>query len=364
MDRNHDDLAGRFLELASAWTPAGRRDWTRAMLAELDQITGTGARWRFAIGAAQVALIPPASGRLAAVVLAALATAAAAIIHVMLPGSGPLAAIAIPGLPALGGWFALARPHPSRQVSVIGGAVQVIAVAGVMACVVLLLRQSVLYPGQSGNSGAWIGQVMTVIFAAGPATYLLLILRRPGPLGSGRHSGLLGLIAASITGVVFLISQPPGGMSDNRAFHYAVWGAMVGAPIAAGLLAAIAARGRRADQWADQRARQWAGVAEMVWGWLLTGPAMFIVLLLTTSRGAIVAEARLPATIEEAHQQGATSITAWVAQDDLGGAMVIFTFLCFLAVMAFAVAYTMYRWGTPGEGSQASRSATNGPADT
>jgi hypothetical protein len=353
-----DDLARRFLVLAAAWTPADRRDWSRAMLAELDQVTGTGARWRFAFGAARVALIPPASRRRAALALAALAAAAAVSIHVALPQTGLVAAIAIPGLAAAGTWAALARPHPSQRASAIGRAVQVVAVAGIVACTVLLLRETLLYPGQGGTARAWVGQVMTVIFAAEPAAYLLLILRRPYPLGSDRHSGLLGLTAAAITGVVFLISQPPGGQSDNPVLNVAVQGTAVGAPIAVGLLACIAVRIRRG------RVGQWAGVAEMVWGWLLTGPAMFIVLLLTTTRSAITAEAGLPGFIQEAHQQGATSTTTWVVRDDLGGAIVFFTVLTILAMAAFAVAHAMYRLAnTPAQNQSGQNQSGQGGDD-
>jgi hypothetical protein len=340
MDR-HDDLPRRFLELASAWTPARRRDWSRAMLAELDQITGTATRWRFALGAARVALIPPASGRPAALVLAVLGGVAAVIIHVKLPTDGLLTAIVIPGLPAAGAWLAVARPHPSRRVSAIGGAVQVIAVAAIVACPVLALRESVLYPGNGGSSMPYAGDAITVIFAAELAAYLLLILRRPAPLGSGRHSGLLGLTAATITGVVFLLSQPSGGQSDNPVVAMAVQATAIGAPIAAGLLAAgIELRRPRAA------IRPWVGICEMLWGALLTGPAAFIVCLLTTSNTSVVAEARQPATILEAHQQGATSVTAWVAADDLGGAMcTTFKGLTFISMLIFICAYTMHRWG-------------------
>jgi hypothetical protein len=330
----------RFLEIASALTPGRRRDWSRAMLAELDQVTGTAARWRFAFGAARVMLIPPASGRIAAVVLAVLAGAAAVVIHAKQPADGIVAAIVIPGLPATGAWIAMARPHPSRRVSLIGGAVQVIAVAAVVVCPVLVLRVSALYPGNGGNSLPIVGDIITVIFAAELAAYLLLILRRPAPLGLGRHSGLLGLTAATITGVVFLLTQLPGGPVAPFPLVQVI---AIGAPIAAGLLAAgIELRRPRAAM------RPWVGISEMLWGGLLTGPAVFIVCLLTMSRAGVDAEARQPATILEAHQQGATSVTAWVAADNLGGAVcTVFTGLTFISMLIFVCAYTMHRWGTP-----------------
>jgi hypothetical protein len=53
------DLAYRILAAATARMTPGRRDWGAAMLAELSQIHLRTARWRFALGAARVALFPP-----------------------------------------------------------------------------------------------------------------------------------------------------------------------------------------------------------------------------------------------------------------------------------------------------------------
>lgn len=52
------DLAYRILAAATARMASGRRDWGTAMLAELDQIHRRAERWRFALGAARVALFP------------------------------------------------------------------------------------------------------------------------------------------------------------------------------------------------------------------------------------------------------------------------------------------------------------------
>jgi hypothetical protein len=71
---------------------------------------------------------------------------------------------------------------------------------------------------------------------------------------------------------------------------------------------------------------------------LLSGPAAFSAGLLTTSRSAIAAEAIQPYTINEAHQQGATSVLAWITQDDLGGAVVLFTILSITSALIFAIA--------------------------
>lgn len=54
------DFAGRLLAAAVQQMPPFRSDWGRAMLAELDQLDGTAARWRFAVGCIRSALFPPA----------------------------------------------------------------------------------------------------------------------------------------------------------------------------------------------------------------------------------------------------------------------------------------------------------------
>jgi hypothetical protein len=57
-----DDRAARFLARAVRWMPANRREWGAAMRAELQQIHGAADRWRFALGCAWVALLPPGRG--------------------------------------------------------------------------------------------------------------------------------------------------------------------------------------------------------------------------------------------------------------------------------------------------------------
>lgn len=65
------DAAERMLAAAVHNMPADRTEWGRAMLAELEQIEGSWARFWFALGCARVAAFPPGSGRcgLLAVVL-------------------------------------------------------------------------------------------------------------------------------------------------------------------------------------------------------------------------------------------------------------------------------------------------------
>lgn len=336
MQTADDDLARRFLALAAAWTLAGRSNWSQAMLAELDQVAGYRARWRFTLDAVGVLLIPPRS-RPAANVLAAGAVAAVLAIRLLAPQAGLVTAVVVPGLPALSAWVAAAWPYPPSRPSTIGRAVQVIAVAVITACPVLALRQIALYPGQAGGERV-AGTILTVLFAAELACYLLLVLRRPGLMGGGAHGGLLGLAAALAVGAVFLFNQPSGGTSDNPTVNAAIILTAIGAPPAAGLVAAVTDLVRRRQ--IGQCLHHAAG--EVIWAVLLTGPATFIVILLTTGRGAIAAEALLPVIRGEAQQDGATSVLAWVAADDLGGAIVVLTGLSFLGMLAFLVIHALF----------------------
>jgi hypothetical protein len=314
------------------------------MLAELDQVTGRAARWRFALGAARIALIPPRSSRLAGLVLAAGASAAALVIHVLLPEAGPVAAIALPGLPALSASIVLSRPEPPGRVSGAGRAAQVTAVAAIAACAVLAMREIALYPGPPGGGAVrYAGPVMTVMFAAELACYLLLVLRRPGLLGAGRHTGLAGLAAALATGWVAVLNQPPGGQSDSPVLPPVLLSVTAGVPLTAAALAALP--GLMHHRGVSQSLRRGAG--ELIWGALFTGPAIFIAIVLTTSHAAIAAEATQPGFAAEAYQQGAASVPAWIAHDDLGGAMVLFTALSLGALPIFAAAQAIFPVARP-----------------
>jgi hypothetical protein len=74
------DAPARIVTVAAGLLPAHRRDWGRAMAAELARIHGRGRRWRFTVGAVRVALFPPPRrrNRVLAVTVAGMAAAAAA----------------------------------------------------------------------------------------------------------------------------------------------------------------------------------------------------------------------------------------------------------------------------------------------
>jgi hypothetical protein len=311
------DLARRFLAAAEALMPASRREWGRAMLAELDQVAGRAARWRFAAGAARAALTVPRGRRLpwlAAIVLAGAGCAAGAAIRMLAPGAGVAAAVLVPGLPAICAWIVLAARRPARQDGLAGRVVQVAAVAAIAACPVVALQAITRYPqGSAGPlTGGWL--VLMMVFSADLTCYLCLVLRPAAPLAAGRRSGLLGLAAALVMVGCFLLHQFLGVPAA------ATWAAAPAAVLAAVVLAARY----------DGSPLSVMGAA--LWAVLLGGLAWFIVTMMTASR-AISLDARDPATIAEAHSQGAASVLAWAAADDLGASIMILTFVFTLLII-------------------------------
>jgi hypothetical protein len=110
------------------------------------------------------------------------------------------------------------------------------------------------------------------------------------------------------------------------------------APFAAGTLAGLigAARGDGFERCLH------LGAAEAVWAVLLSGPAAFIVYALTTSRAAVNAQAAAPSLISLAHRQGATSVTSWVASNNLGQAILLIT----VVSVATTAVFLMARFGS------------------
>jgi hypothetical protein len=70
------DGPGWLLAAAVATLPAGRGEWGQAMAAELAQVPDRPARWRFALGCARAAVLPPEASRGAVAVVGVVAVGA------------------------------------------------------------------------------------------------------------------------------------------------------------------------------------------------------------------------------------------------------------------------------------------------
>jgi hypothetical protein len=78
-------------------------------------------------------------------------------------------------------------------------------------------------------------------------------------------------------------------------------------------------------------------------GWLLTAPVVIAVLLLVTTRAAIAAEAAEPVFIAEARSDGAASVSAWVSQDDVGGAFYVLIALSTSGMLGLLLVHALTR---------------------
>jgi hypothetical protein len=145
--RSAMDLPGRLLAAAVAAPPERRREWGRAMTAELAEVQVRSARWRFAISSVGATLrLPPAGGwpmlALTAGVVVAATTAAGPAVGAAVPGLRVFA-VTFTGLVGAMVVLAVARsrrprlrlPVPAPTVLVTGG------VAASIAVTVIFLRR-------------------------------------------------------------------------------------------------------------------------------------------------------------------------------------------------------------------------------
>jgi hypothetical protein len=206
------DPPGRLLAGAVAALPERRREWGMAMIAELAEVQGRWARWRFALSCARATLwLPPAGGwPVLAVVTGAVVASVAAV--------GPAVGAAVPGLTVFAVTFtglvgamlvlAVARsrrprlPVPVPTVLVTG------AVAASIAATVIFLRRE-------PAAAQYLPPAAAVYLAAVLAGCLWVAVASPGWLGANRLAPHLGAAAAVVFAAWFLLTnrldgtQPP-----------------------------------------------------------------------------------------------------------------------------------------------------------
>jgi hypothetical protein len=189
------DPAGRLLAAAVAALPAGRRDWGRAMIAELAEVRGPSARWRFALSCARATLwLPPAGGWLTLALVTGVVVSAVAAV-------GPAVGAAVPGLTVFAATF-----------TGLVGAMVVVAVARASRPRLTLPAPTVL---------------VVVGVAASIAMTVVFLLREPA---AARHlppaaTGYLALVLAGC--LALAVSFPRSLGTDRRGPHLAAFGAVV-----------------------------------------------------------------------------------------------------------------------------------------
>jgi hypothetical protein len=191
------------LGLATKGLPLGRRDWGRAMRAELDHVHGGRARWRFSLGCART--------------------------------SGLI-------------WARATLTSRERG----GASLRAVVFTGVVAAIGLAVYGLVRYPGLRFGHDTWAAVAAFPTLLVSYAGTTLALSRGPTlPAAAARHYGLAGGLA--IGGAWFFVLSPPNDLKD--------W---VLAPLAVALLgpacvAALAARSGR-DDTAGTRAALWSGI--------------------------------------------------------------------------------------------------------
>lgn len=237
------DPPQRLLAVAVALLPERRREWGRAMTAELAEVRGRSARWRFALSTVRATLCLPPAGRWQALVLVTGAGVAATT------AAGPVAAAAVPGLRTFAATFTgllaamavtavarsrrLERPVPAPAALVTG------AVAAAIAVTALFLRRE---PSAAGH----LPPAAAVSLAAVLAVCLWIALAAPRWLGTDRLAPHLGAVAGLAFTAWFLLAIRTDGVDLPLPLVLVLALVLPLAPIAAFFVPAFAAG--RADR--------------------------------------------------------------------------------------------------------------------
>ncbi len=177
--------------------PRERREWARAMFAELDEVPGSFARWRFALGGLWAGLV--ASGRrpvpvAGTAVVVGVAAGVGAVVYAVSPVTHVFAvALATTLVPA-----GIAWPRPQAAGATRARVLGVTLLAGVTACVALTLFGVAAYPAAAGDDGATT--VYSLVLAAVLGAYVWVGL---GAWRADRHDHTSPASGAVLAGLLF-----------------------------------------------------------------------------------------------------------------------------------------------------------------
>jgi hypothetical protein len=207
------------LATAAHLFPPKRREWAQAMLAELDEVPGSFARWRFALGGAWAGVV--ASGRepvpvagIAVVVglaggVGVVAYAVSPVTHVFAVALSIVLVLA--GIPSR-------RRTAARATN--GVALGVTVLVGVAACVVLVLFGVVAYPAAAPDDGGTAAYSLVLAAVLGAYVWIGLGAWRgadregPGsPPGLTGGAVLVGLLLGAGLAVVGVVSDRVGAVA-------------------------------------------------------------------------------------------------------------------------------------------------------
>jgi len=234
------DLPGQMLAVAVAALPERRREWGRAMLAELAEVQGRSARWRFALSSVGAMLwLPPAGGWPVLALVAGVVVASVV-------AAGPAVGAAVPGLRVFAVTFTglvgamvvlvVARSHrlrlrlpvPAPTVLVTGG------VAASIAVTVIFLRQE-------PAAAQYLPPAAAVYLAAVLAGCLWVAVAAPRWLGTSRVAPHLGAAAAVVFAAWFWLAIHTDEMEPPLPLVVLLALVLVSAPVAVFFVPAFAA---------------------------------------------------------------------------------------------------------------------------
>ena len=241
-------LAERYLGVIVRLLPVTRRDWGRAMHAELATLDSPAERWRFALGCTRAAVLPGATSHAAGRSLAALG-AVALILAAEIALAGAIGefvplVLVLALLAWLGrrpSYFGPVRPDRATRIARAGG--YCLAVACLIA---LAVAEGVpgLFRPDSLRWGTPFALVLTLVVAA-----ILAVTARSSRLGgTALISGITAGLMAGAAGFLVLPFERIGTPLAHEVPGHGAWLAAVPfvAPAAAALATGL--RTRRSDQ--------------------------------------------------------------------------------------------------------------------
>lgn len=206
------DPPERMLAAAVSTLPTRRREWGLAMLAELAEVPGRSARWRFALSSARAALLlPPAGGwPLLVVIIGAILASVVTV--------GPAVGTAVPGLRVfamtfiglVGAMFVLAVARSRRPRLPVP--VPTLVVAG---SVVASIAATVVFLRLDPTAAAYLPPSAAAYLAVVLAGCLWIAVAPPRWLGANRLATHLGVAAGVAFAAWFLLwtrtdgTEPP-----------------------------------------------------------------------------------------------------------------------------------------------------------
>jgi hypothetical protein len=269
------------------------------MAAELLAVDGRARRWRFAIDAVGVALVP-AGYRLRPLLVAGVTLAAAVIAAVaadqLVPELRVLAGVLGGLLTIVLGFIALrwTRPGPATLVTA------ALVVAGVTATIVTVVAVTVAHPAAASDPS----HAFAILYAVVLCGYVALAGATPRATSSAFWWGLGGAVASS---VVWLALLPSHATIDGLGLY--LWPVGGAGALLASVGAAMSGRDLLAGAWAALRAA------------IISGPVFFTAdtIRVLTLRQYVLTS---PYDIAEYPHSGYPDVASFVLSDALAGGVI------------------------------------------